>query len=148
MPSSTCITLSRLLSAPVADAYNIVVEIERFPEFMENVNSIKILSAEGTRKVIAWEMTIDDAPLDWIEEVNYDAHHHRVEFCAIDGVFERFDGYWQVFPMGSGSKVELQLEYELGLPEIEHIIGPILKSRLMANLETMLASIESRGTSR
>jgi coenzyme Q-binding protein COQ10 len=142
--SSTRLKVSRALTAPACDSYRIVTEIERFPEFMDNVTSVKILTAQDNRKVIAWELMIDDAPLDWVEEVRYDEQLLRADFCAIDGVFERFDGHWQVFPATNGSRVEVQLEYELGLPEIEDIIGPILKSRLTANLEAMLACIESR----
>lgn len=148
MSLPTTLTLSRLVSAPAADSYRIVVEIERFPEFMQNVNSVRVLREEGNRKLIAWEMTIDDALLDWVEEAQYDSNQMRVDFRAVEGVFERFDGYWQVFPMTCGSKVELRIEYELGLPEIEHIVGPILKNRLTSNLEIMLNCIQSRWTSR
>jgi len=144
----TRLTLCRRLNVPVEHSYGIVVDVERFPEFMENVTSVKILSAQAATKVVAWEMMIDDAPLDWIEEVRYDAERHCVDFRAVDGVFERFDGRWQVLPDPIGSRVELDLEYEIGLPEIEDVIGPILKTRLEANLETMIASLNERAASR
>jgi ribosome-associated toxin RatA of RatAB toxin-antitoxin module len=147
MASVTRLTLRRQLRAPVQRSYGIVVDVERFPEFMDNVTSVKILSADSGRKVVAWEMMIDDAPLDWVEEVRYDAERCRVDFRAIEGVFERFDGRWQVLPDPMGSRVELDLEYEIGLPEIEDVIGPILKTRLEANLESMIASLNERASS-
>ena len=60
-------------------------------------------------------MTIDDAPLDWIEEVQYDEPKHRVEFRAIEGIFERFDGFWQVSLDASGSASTPDIEYEIDL---------------------------------
>jgi ribosome-associated toxin RatA of RatAB toxin-antitoxin module len=146
MSSSTRLTVSRRVAASIEDAYRIVIEIEQFPEFMDNVESVEILSTEGARKTIAWTMIIDDAPLDWTEEVSYDDKQFRVDFRAIDGIFERFDGYWQVFPEATGSRIDLDLEYELGLPEIAHIISPILKDRLLVNLEAMLTAIQNRAT--
>jgi len=148
MSSPTRLTVSQHVAASAEDAYRIVVEIEQFPEFMENVKSVKILSAKGDRKVIAWEMMIDDAPLEWTEEVCYDKDRFRVEFCATDGIFERFDGYWQVSPDTTGSRIDLDLEYEIGLPEIAHIISPILKDRLIMNLESMLIAIQNRASLR
>jgi ribosome-associated toxin RatA of RatAB toxin-antitoxin module len=147
MASVTRLTLCRRLRATVERSYGIVVDIERFPEFMDNVTSVKILSSEAARKVVAWEMMIDDAPLDWVEEVRYDAERCCVDFRALEGVFERFDGRWQVLPDPMGSRVELNLEYEIGLPEIEDVIGPILKTRLRANLESMIACLNERASS-
>ena len=144
MSSATRLNLLRHLKAPASEAFRIVEEIERFPDFMENVTTVEVLSNDGKKKLAAWEMVIDEAPLNWIEEAVYDKKKLRVEFRSTEGVFDRFDGFWQGHAKPSGCTVELQLEYEVGLPEIEDIIGPILKKRLTANLELMLKCIEER----
>jgi ribosome-associated toxin RatA of RatAB toxin-antitoxin module len=131
------------LNASTEKSFRIVQEVERFPEFMNNVTSVEIMSAEDARKVVAWEMMIDDVPLNWTEEIFYDFKLRRASFKVLDGVFERFDGYWQVSTNGTGSIVEVLVDYDLGVPEIDEIIGPILKERLIHNLEAMLSSIES-----
>jgi ribosome-associated toxin RatA of RatAB toxin-antitoxin module len=138
------IFLSRPLSIDSAAAYQMVVEVERFPEFMTNVMKVDILSTDAHQTVAAWETLIDDAPLDWVEEGLYFPDQKRVEFRAIEGVFARFDGFWQVQPAPSGCEVVLSLDYEIGLPEIEAIIAPILHERLQANLRQMLDGIEHR----
>jgi ribosome-associated toxin RatA of RatAB toxin-antitoxin module len=144
MASKNNISVQRILDASPEDSFRIVVEVEDFPDFMTNVTSVQVLSSNGNRKVVAWEMMIDDAPLDWTEEVTYDNSRLRVDFRAIEGVFLRFDGYWQVHRLDGRSRVELRLEYDLGIPEIESVIGPVLKTRLMENLESMLTCIETR----
>ncbi len=60
----------------------------------------------------------------------------------MEGVFDRFDGYWQVIRDGEGSQVTFELVYEIGLPEIEDIVGPILRERMVENAESMLEAIE------
>lgn len=143
MPNTTYeIAMSRRLNRPAFIAFKVVEDIERFPEFMPNVNALTLLEAEGNRKVAAWDITIDDAPLSWIEEGIYDKQNLIVHFRSLEGVFDRFDGYWQVIHDGEGSQVTFELAYEIGLPEIEDIVGPILRERMVENAESMLEAIE------
>lgn len=136
------ISMSRQLNRPSSTAFKVVEDLERFPEFMPNVNSLTLLEADGNRKVAAWDINIDDAPLSWIEEGIYDKQNLIVHFRSLEGIFDRFDGYWQVLPDGKGSRVIFELAYEIGLPEIEDIVGPILRERMIENVESMLEAIE------
>jgi len=138
------ISISRAIARPAAEAYAVVEDIARFPEFMPNVDAVRILETDDHRKVAHWDTTIDDAPLDWVEEGIYDPERLMVRFRALEGVFDRFDGFWQVRPADDGSEVVFELEYSIGLPEIDDIIGPILRERLIANTEAMLAALEGR----
>ena len=145
MPNKTHrIVMSRTLRRPAAEAFRTVEDLERFPEFMPNVNALTLLEVDGHRKVAAWDTTIDDAPLSWIEEGIYDEKILIVRFRALEGVFDRFDGHWQVVPEGEGSRVTFDLTYEIGLPEIEDLVGPIFRQRLIENAESMLKAIEER----
>lgn len=138
------LSLSRQLGKPARQAFAIVEDLEKFPEFMPNVNAITVLESSKERKVAHWDTTIDDAPLDWVEEGLYDYDKLRLEFRSIEGVFDRFDGFWQVTPDREGSRVTFELEYEIGLPEIEEIIGPMLREKMIENVEGMLSAIEKR----
>ena len=138
------IAISRRVACDPAAAYAVVEDIERFPEFMPNVDDIRIIESSGQRKVAHWDTTIDDAPLDWVEEGIYEPEELRVRFRSLEGVFDRFDGFWQVEAADGGCEVVFELEYRIGLPEIDEIIGPILRERLIDNTEAMLAAIEDR----
>jgi ribosome-associated toxin RatA of RatAB toxin-antitoxin module len=142
MSSISVLKVSRLVRAHPNKAYEVVVNVERFPVFMSNVTSVTVLSSFHERKIVAWQMMIDDAPLNWTEEILYDGLNLRATFRSLNGVFDRFDGYWQVKQLEKGSLVEVNVEYELGIPEIECIIAPVLRDRLENNLESMLSSIE------
>jgi coenzyme Q-binding protein COQ10 len=142
------LSLSKELSQSADAAFRIVEEIERFPEFMPNVVSIRILESSRDRKVAEWDTRIDDAPLVWIEEGIYDKAARIVRFRSIEGVFDRFDGSWQVQPHGDGCSVSFELTYEIGLPEIEEFISPILRERLLENVGSMMTAIEKRAQNR
>ena len=139
----TRISAIRELRAPAETAFDVVYYVEGFPTFMPHVQSVDVLSDDGPRKKVLWDMTIDGAPLIWTEDIVYDRRTFLAEFTALDGVFSRFDGFWRATPTASGSRLEVSVLYSLGLPEIEDIIGPILEERLRENLEAMLDSIDN-----
>lgn len=144
MAEATRLEVFRQLSASPEVAFQVVYDVERFPDFMPNITSATVLETSPERRVVAWEMAIDGVPLEWTEEITYERRALRTTFCALTGVFERFDGHWQVSAEGAGSRVDLLIEYDLGVREIQEIIGPILKVRLTENLENMLENIETR----
>jgi coenzyme Q-binding protein COQ10 len=114
------------------------------------VTAITVLESSADRKVANWDTLIDGTPLSWTEEGVYDRAARTLRFRSLDGIFERFDGYWRVTPSPDGSsdtsEVSFEVTYEIGLPEIEDMIGPILRERLIENVESMLRAIESRVT--
>jgi len=144
MLDATRLQIFRQLSASPERAFQVVYDVERFPDFMPNISAATVLESTPERRVVAWEMEIDGAPLEWTEEITYSHAALRTSFRALTGVFDRFDGHWQVSAEGAGSRVDLLIEYDLGVPEIQEIIGPILKVRLTENLEAMLENIETR----
>ncbi|MBV9229262.1 MAG: SRPBCC family protein, partial [Chloroflexi bacterium] len=56
MPNTTYeIVMSRRLKQSSVKAFKVVEDLERFPEFMPNVNSLTLLEEDGNRKVAAWD---------------------------------------------------------------------------------------------
>ncbi|MER8766877.1 MULTISPECIES: SRPBCC family protein [unclassified Mesorhizobium] len=138
------IAIVRLLRATPERTFEVVYDVEKFPEFMPNVLSARVLQGSEVRKLVEWEMTIDDAPLCWIEEIDFDHAQRSTRFRAVEGAFLRFDGSWTVTGCDAGTNLEVTVDYDLGVPEIEEFIAPILKVRLTENLEAMLDYIEAR----
>lgn len=138
------IHVSRTLRVDPRRAFDVVYDVERFPSFMPNVTSAKVISHDGDHKVVEWEMSIDGAPLNWTEDICYDRALLTAEFKALDGMFLHFDGTWRVHAGAHGTELAMSVYYDLGLPEIEQIIGPILDERLRQNLDAMLKNIELR----
>jgi coenzyme Q-binding protein COQ10 len=138
------IQLFRTLRAEPNRAFDVVYDVARFPSFMPSVTSAKVISDDGDHKVVEWEMSIDGAPLSWTEDIRYDRQRLTADFKALDGMFLHFDGSWCVRAGENGTEIEVSVFYDLGLPEIEEIIGPILDERLRQNLDAMLENIETQ----
>lgn len=136
------------VSVKAREAYAVVVDVGAFPTFMSNITACIIRSDEPTRKLVDWVMEIDGAELEWTEAIFYDDRACTARFEAVEGIFSRFDGIWRVTDQPDGSLVELELEFELGLPEIEDIIGDILHRKLAENAEAMLQAIGRRAGAR
>lgn len=138
------IRISKTLRVNPKQAFDIVYNVENFPTFMPNVTGARVITNNGDVKTVEWDMLIDGVPLNWLEEVRYDRELMTAEFRSLDGVFSHFDGTWRVWVNASVTELEVSLFYDLGLPEIEDIIGPVLEERLRRNLDAMLESIEMR----
>jgi len=141
------IKISRSLRANPTLIFDIVYNVEDFPTFMPNVTAVRVINNEGNVKIVEWDMLIDGAPLNWTEEVRYNHELRTAEFRSLEGAFSHFDGIWRVWVSDRGTELEVSLYYDLGLPEIEDIIGPVLEDRLRHNLDAMLFSIENQAGS-
>lgn len=138
------IQISRILRVDPHRAFDLVYDVAHFPSFMPSVTSAEVISDDGDHKVVEWEMSIDGAPLNWTEDIRYNRELLTADFKALDGMFLHFDGSWRVRAGENGTELEVSVFYDLGLPEIEEIIGPLLDERLRQNLDAMLENIETR----
>jgi ribosome-associated toxin RatA of RatAB toxin-antitoxin module len=138
------IQIAKTLDVDPHRAFDVVYDVESFPTFMPSVTTAEVISSDGARKIVKWEMLIDGAPLDWTEDIRYDRERLTADFKALDGVFLHFDGTWRVRAGDNGTELAVSVFYDLGLPEIEEIIGPILDERLRQNLDAMLVNIQAR----
>jgi len=138
------ISMSRSIKGDAAAGFAVMKDVERFPTFMPNVRSVRLLESSERCKVAEWEITLDGTPLSWIEEGVYDDDAHTIAFRAIEGLFDRFDGSWRIARGDDGCCISFSLVYEIGLPEIEDLVAPILKVRMIENAECMLDSLEAR----
>lgn len=140
------ILASQIITSSTHAAYKIVIDVANFPNFMSNIVSINIIEDSGDRKIVEWVMEIDGAEIEWTEEIIYSDVELTARFRAISGMFAIFDGIWRVAEHPRGALINVELEYGLGLPEIEDIIGDILGKKLNENVEAMLIAIERRAT--
>ena len=125
-------------------AYALMKDVESYPEYMSSVNEVKILKRKENKMITRWDADIAGAPIIWIQEVESVDESLEMIFEALEGDFDVFKGRWSVTE--SDGKVELRLliEYRLGIPIIEDVLGPILKKRLKANSKSMLEALAAQ----
>jgi len=117
-------------------------DIESFPKIMPDVKRVKIVSSKEDSGVSDWDVEIDGCPLHWKEEDLFDDENSVFSFKSIEGDFDVFNGAWSVREEDGILKVEFRVEYLVGIPVIEEIIGPILSERIEINGKKMLSDLK------
>ena len=129
-------------AADVQDrAYAVMTEMERYPAYMDSVSAVEVLERRGDKIVARWDASIDGAPIRWVQLVHCDETLRQMVFSAQEGDFDVFKGYWSVSEKPECVQLNLVIEYRLGIPVIEEVLGPILKEKVAANSTAMLAAI-------
>ncbi len=134
------------INAPLDAVYAISRDIEKFPEFMEDVAEVEILE-EGSRQVSRWVSIIKQLKrtIKWTEEDFWNDEEHICRFNMIEGDFTEYSGVWTFTDDGAGgTEVQLTLDFAYEVPMIGKLIQGLLKQKTQENTDAMLAAIKAR----
>lgn len=128
--------------------YDVAKDIERFPEFMPDVESVKILeqTANG-RQISHWVGIIKEfrRTIQWTEEDYWDAENRVVTFRQLEGDYTEYRGFWEFKVVEETlTEVSIEVEYEYDVPLIGNLIKGLLQRKMQENIENMLQSLKSR----
>ena len=131
--------------------WEIIRQQEHFPDFMTDVESVKVTATKqipGSRNwetTSAWETSIDGTPILWIEKDNFYPDQFRITYQLIEGDLDKFEGDWQIDVQPDGTcRVTLKVDYDFGIPELAQLIGPTLEQKVGENSEMMLKAIKDK----
>lgn len=138
------------IDAPAGLVWEAVVDIEDYPDSMENVRSVEVREQIGpTQRRTAWSIVVKGSILEWedMEEVDHGAR--VVRFHQLSGDLSEFDGRWEVTERGPGSStVRFAVEFEIGIPLLAEMLNPMASRSLRENCTEMLKGVEARAISR
>lgn len=123
--------------------YELAKDMENYPTFMPDVESVKIVSREGNSTITEWVSNVDGTPFEWTEKDNFDDTKLRIDYSLIEGDLEKFEGSWSFQSVDGKTEVCLTVDYDFGLPELTALIGPTLHEKVGENSEMMLASMKN-----
>lgn len=134
-----------VVKAPVERVYQIARDIERFPEFMDDVVEVTILEQTPERQVSHWVGLIEEfkRTLEWTEEDFWNEQERSCEFRMLEGDFSAYRGTWSFEEDEEGTLVTLVVEYEYNVPLIGALIKKLLHKKVQANCDNMLAAIKA-----
>jgi coenzyme Q-binding protein COQ10 len=128
--------------------FKVMLDLEKFPEFMEDVKKITILQDEGNKRISEWEAEIDGLLFKWQEEDTYYPQEYKLTYKLIKGDLDKFEGYWEIIKLNDNkSKLVIFLSFDLNIPTLKSLIMPTIKFKVKKNLTLMLKSIKSRAES-
>ncbi len=124
-------------------AWEIISDYSRYPVIMENVEEVKIHERDEKEGISEWFVKIDEAPLNWIEEDHFDKENFELRFESLEGDFDDINGQWKIENNNhDGIKILFSIDYNLGIPVIEEVLGRILKGKMKSNIDSMIAAIK------
>lgn len=122
--------------------YELAKDMESFPNFMPDVESVKVVERGPNSTVTEWVTNVDGTPFIWTEDDNFDDKNLRIDYALIEGDLEKFEGSWSFRPVDGKTEVTLVVDYDFGLPELTELIGPTLHEKVGENSEMMLAGMK------
>ena len=119
---------SALLAHSAIQIYELVNDVEAYPEFIKDCKDVKIIE-QGNDFMIA-KLILKKAGL----ELNFTTKNSleigkKISLSLVDGPFKNLNGYWEFASLGSdASKVSLFLEFEINNGLASKLVGKLLES--------------------
>jgi len=119
-------------------------DMERYSEFMPDVEYVKVLKRDGNQTVTRWKTLVEEAPIEWTEVDIFDDVNTRIDYRLIEGDLDKFEGSWKFEERDGVTNVVLTVDYDFGVPTLAELIGPILRKKVEENSMMMLQALKSR----
>jgi ribosome-associated toxin RatA of RatAB toxin-antitoxin module len=136
------VEVTQRLAAPIGDVWRLVCDVEAYPEFMEPVRSVRLLSSGENWAVHAWEVVLKGSVLKWVERQERDPAAFHIAYHQLDGDLEVFDGFWRLRQIGrDATEAILVVRFEIGVPMLRAMLDPVAARAIEQNSRAMLLSL-------
>lgn len=138
------------IAAPAEKVYELAKEVESFPEFMPDVESVEVLSREGSTIKTRWVAKVKEfnRTIRWVEQDRWFDGEMRCEFEQTQGDFSLYRGIWEFRPDGKGAFVSLHLEYDYHVPLIGSLLNRVIFNKMKQNCQNMLDALKAEAEKR
>ncbi len=130
------------INSPPKDVYEKARDMERFSDFMPDVEKVTVLEKGDNRTVTEWVTTVEGIPICWTEEDTFDDDQIKIHYRLLEGDLDKFEGSWSFEEVDGGTSVTLTVDFDFGMPTLADLLGPILKVKVQENSEMMLAGMK------
>ncbi len=116
---------SALVPYPAASMFDLVNDIESYPEFLPWCRSTRVLSRSEDEVRASIELA-KGAVRKSFTTLNRLQHHKMIEMRLVEGPFNRLEGFWRFENLGpQSSKVLLDLDFEFSSTVVRVTVGPV-----------------------
>jgi coenzyme Q-binding protein COQ10 len=124
--------------------FAIVADVERYPEFLPWVVSLRVLSQakdEG-KDIIVAEMQVGFSALRerYTSRIVMDPAARRIDVRQVHGVFRELDNCWRFTPEGKGCRIDFLVRFEFR----SRLLSAIAGSAMSLAVSTMTHAFEER----
>lgn len=125
--------------------FEIIMDLEAYPQYMSAVKKIEIVERGEGYVFSRWTTSASGITLKWTEKDTYDQENLTVNYKLTQGDISKFEGYWKVIPVTDNlNKVELKIDFDIGVPMLEAFVGPMAKAVVTQNAKGMLYGLKEK----
>lgn len=140
---------SVLIQAPRERVLAVAQDNEKFPEFMADLKSLKVLekSDDGKRVVSDWVGVVPKfgTTIHWVEEDVWDGAAGTCTFRQLSGDYKQWEGVWTFTPEGGdATRFTSVVEYEIEIPLVGPLIKSMIRKAVQDNSDATLRAIKER----
>jgi uncharacterized membrane protein len=117
--------LTDRIAQPAETVWKLLTDIEQYPRHMPDVREVTVLSEDGDRRVSRWTVLLKGSDFSWTEEETVDSARMRMDFVQTEGDLAVYQGYYQVSTDGEVTRVDMHVEFDIGLPEMAATLDAI-----------------------
>ena len=116
---------SALLPYTPREMFELVSDIESYPQFLPWCHETQILSRDMDEIRARIEFSVGGVTKTFTTRNRFQVNK-MIEMHLIDGPFSKLDGCWRFDPLGEeGSKIALFLEYDFSSRMVGMVVGPV-----------------------
>lgn len=133
-----------LIKGQIDDIYKIVKNMEAYPGFMHDLESVEIIERGSDYTISHWVSNVDGRRIVWTELDTFFDDENRIVYKQTEGDLKKMEGEWRLQNYDDGVEVVLAVDFEFGIPMIAGLLNPILKKKVRDNSENMLAAVKAQ----
>ena len=147
------VTSKVTIQAPFSTVWELAQNVEKFPDIMPDLDSVKILetthpSPDSTRTVTQWAARIKqfNRSISWTEEDIWNTSEGACHFWLLKGDFTEYKGVWKFRDLKNGAtELDLVLDYGFEIPLIGALMKNVLQKLMQQNVDMMATSLQTEG---
>jgi coenzyme Q-binding protein COQ10 len=145
------VELSEKINAPIDRVIEIAKDIERYPEFMPEVESISIIEKadEGKRVKSKWVGKIPQfgMKVKWTQQDEWDMSVPCVHFRQVEGDYDKMEGRWEFRTIDGMTEIYNYLDYEYNVPLLGALLQKVVLHIVTSNIRNTLLAIKQKAES-
>ncbi|MFT4085897.1 MAG: SRPBCC family protein [Gordonia sp. (in: high G+C Gram-positive bacteria)] len=117
-------------------------QLDRYPEIAPSVLSVLLEdTAEGV--VSEWEVEFRGGTMRWREADVFDAEARTYRFAQIEGDVHELRGQWRVVADGDSVSLQLEIDFDLGMPSLADLVDPVAERALIDNMRAIAHAVDA-----
>ncbi|MEN3186676.1 MAG: SRPBCC family protein [Atribacterota bacterium] len=137
------VSASLMIEGNADTVYEKAKDIERLAQFLPDLEEVRILRKESQSVDSFWKGRFQGREVKWTERDLWDDEKRECQFFILEGDFKTYRGIWRFEPAEEGkTRVELEIEYDLGLPLVGALISAFLRKKMEENTQAMLLALK------